>query len=441
MLLDEFGFFVITFNRFALFIALLSGGVIHGTVQAQEPPATTGLRINGFGTLGLTSAWTDFGGSFRRDISQPHDQEGLRGNLDSRVGVQVNYAVNERLELVGQTVFRQRPSPSQPKDSVEWAFAAYKLTPQTVVRVGRTGLDLFLQSDYRNVGFAYVAARPNVDFYSMLPLNGSDGVDISHRWNSEDVEWRLKGAIGKSSYSIATSSLGNQKGDLSSSFGVSLSRESDGLLVRATAAQSKLNFKSIDASQIQQGLTTIASVPVPSVVAQAQSFNDQIRFIDITVNYGTVGVLYDRNNWLFTSELMRTRSNASIGSIRAGYAMVGRRFGNLTLHGTISGVRSDVKPVTDPQWGQALAPLAPVIGANAVAQAQVLGSTAASLINSGRVDQRTVSLGLRWDFDPRIALKLQWDRVHVERNGGTIWTGSSNGGKAQMGTVMLDFLF
>jgi hypothetical protein len=121
--------------------------------------------------------------------------------------------------------------------------------------------------------------------------------------------------------------------------------------------------------------------------------------------------------------------------------MLGRRIGRVTLYSSISGVRSELNPVVDPQWGQALAQLVSVIGAGTVAQAQLAGTMASGLINSGRIQQRTFSLGFRWDLDPRIALKLQWDRVFVSPHGGAIWVGDSSGGRAQVGTVMVDFLF
>ena len=430
------------FKRFVVFSSwLVLSSLCHCVAMAEESVTASGLRLNGFGTLGLTKYSSDFGGSFRRDVSQPLNQEGIRGNLDSRFGVQVNYAVNDRLELVAQAVLRQRPSPSQLQDSVEWAFAAYQLTPQIQVRGGRTGMDLFLQSDYRSVGFAYVAARPNIDFYSMLPLTGLDGMDLTHRWTGEDIEWRLKGFAGKSSYSVAASGLSTQKGELSSVMGLVLSRESHSLLLRGTLAQAKLDFKSIDAMQLQQGLSSLSSMPLPVVAAQAKDLNDQLRFRDIHVTYGSLGLAYDKNNWIFTSEVVRTRSNAPIASVRAGYAMLGRRIGRVTLYSSISGVRSELNPVVDPQWGQALAQLVSVIGAGTVAQAQLAGTMASGLINSGRIQQRTFSLGFRWDLDPRIALKLQWDRVCVSPHGGAIWVGDSNGGRAQVGTVMVDFLF
>jgi hypothetical protein len=275
----------------------------------------------------------------------------------------------------------------------------------------------------------------------MLPITGLDGLDLTHRWTLDDIDWRLKGFAGRSSYNVEMRGTANQKGDLSSVMGVVLSRESQGLLLRGTLARATLDFKSIDAVQLQQGLNSISALPIPSVAAQARTMTEQIRFRDIQVKYGSLGVAYDKNNWIFTSEVVRAHSNAPVASVKAGYALIGRRFGSVTLHSSVSAVRSELNPVLDPQWGQALAPLAPMVGATAVAQAQMVGTMAADLINGGRVEQRTVSVGMRWDFDPRMALKVQWDQVKISPHGGAIWSGNSNGGRGQVGTVMLDFLF
>jgi hypothetical protein len=430
------------FKRLAVAAILLTAGVLSAAdVHAQTIAAESGLRLNGFGTLGLTQESSDFGGSFRRDIAQPLNQQGLRGNLDSRLGVQANYVVNDQLELMAQAVVRQRSSQHQLESALDWAFAAYELTPQTQVRIGRTGMDLFLHSDYRNVGFAYLVARPPVDFYGMLPLAGLDGIDLTQRWTEEGSEWRLKGFAGKSGYSIETGGVSVQRGDLDWAGGLALSRESHGLLLRGTLSKTKLSFRSIDISQLRQGLGALASLPMPTVAAQAAAFNGQILFNNVRVTYGSLGVAYDRDNWIFISEVLGTQSNAPLTAFKAGYVTVGRRFGNVTLHTSVGGNRSSIKPAVDPQWGQALEPLRPVIGSAAVAQAQTVGTAAAALVNSGRVEQRTVSMGLRWDIDSRVALKLQWDHVVVSPNGGAIWQGNPNGGRAKVGTVLLDFLF
>lgn len=412
-----------------------------GVSAADDAPAATGFRLNGFGTLGLVKSNSDFDGAFRRDVSQPLDQLGWRTHLDSRLGAQVNYTFNDKLQLVAQGVLRQRPQSGSRSDVLEWAFAAYQISPDVAVRLGRTGLDLYLHADSRSVGFSFTAVRPPVDFYATLPMTWMDGIDMTKRWVAGDADWRVKGFAGSSNYYAQTSAYAMQKGDISSVLGMVLTRETDGLLIRGTVARAQLDFKSQDSTALKQGLDAVAGLPVPAVAAQAQAMNNAIKFQNIHVTYGSLGLAYDRKNWIVNAEAVRTRSDASLTALQAGYVMVGRRLGNLTVHGGISAVRSDVAPVVTPNWAGSLAPLIPVIGGSAVQQAQFLGALSAGLINSGRIEQRTVSVGLRWDFDPRMALKAQWDQVKVAPYGGLVWNGRDSGGRANVGTVTLDFLF
>ena len=71
-----------------------------------------------------------------------------------------------------------------------------------------------------------------------------------------------------------------------------------------------------------------------------------------------------------------------------------------------------------------------------------LGAEASNGLNAGRTRERSVSLGVRWDFHPQAALKVQWDWYDVDDNGAALWSGSDvRGGHPQVGTVALDFVF
>lgn len=48
------------------------------------------------------------------------------------------------------------------ENSVEWAFLKGRLFPKLIVRAGRLGVDVFMLSEYRNIGFAYPWVRPPV---------------------------------------------------------------------------------------------------------------------------------------------------------------------------------------------------------------------------------------------------------------------------------------
>ena len=437
---------------------ILCTWLLSSPLCAQESPATpvpvqvpavevevvpSALRVNGFGTLGMVRSGTNFEGVYRRDVSQSPNRGATSAATDSRVGIQANYALNGQFELVGQLVAKERALSNRPRDALEWAFLSYRPTADTTLRVGRTSPDLFLLSDYRNVGFAYVAARPPVDFYGVLPLGPLDGVDVTKSWISSDAAWRAKAFWGRNYDPFQRPSDVARKADLRGVYGLVLSGEYEGFLGRATLARSRVDFKSVQ-SQLQplnDGLDALTGLPVPSVAAEAQSLQSRLKFSDIFATYTALGVAYDRASWLVNAEALRTLSNAPSVELQAGYVMLGRRLGKWTVHGTLSAVRTVGSAPAAPQWADSLSSLASVLGPNFASNAQFLGSAAVAAINSGRSQQSTVSLGARWDFDPRIALKLQWDRVRVAPNGGFIMSGKSSGGVINAGTVLLDFVF
>ena len=149
---------------------------------AQTAEPVSSLRFSGFGTLGAVHADVSEPWGFRRDASQPLHQGGVRGDVDSRFGLQANYAIDNQLEFVGQVQLKRRVSESKPSDSLEWAFASYRPTSDLTIRVGRTSPDIFLLSDYRSVGFAYPWVRPNVETYAILPIFSVEGVDATKVW-------------------------------------------------------------------------------------------------------------------------------------------------------------------------------------------------------------------------------------------------------------------
>ncbi|MEN9452796.1 MAG: hypothetical protein RLZZ369_1855, partial [Pseudomonadota bacterium] len=114
------------------------------SVQAQDArQEQSPLRINGFGTLGITSTHAPDGWLFRRDAAQYPSDHATTLETDSRLGLQAHYEVHPQLELASQLVLKRRLPGSKPFESVEWLYAAFKPTDAVMVRVGRTNPDLF----------------------------------------------------------------------------------------------------------------------------------------------------------------------------------------------------------------------------------------------------------------------------------------------------------
>ena len=393
--------------------------------QSAEPEGS-GIRLSGFGTLGVVHAQAPAGWGFLRSIEQPPSTRSTRLDLDSRLGMQLNYAASAQIELVGQFLARRRASSAAAADAIEWAFAAYRPTAELTLRAGRLNLDQFVMSDYRNVGFAYLYARPPVEYYATIPSN-LDGVDVTQTWNLDDVRWRAKGFVGRSK----TIDI-----PLTNVVGVAVSRESDGLLLRAGWSRARFARNNAAVTPLLDGLGQIRALPVASVSAQADRIHSALDLAAKPLVYATLGATYEQTQWQYAAEVTRLHAGQAI--IMAGYVSVGRRIGDVTVFSVLSSSSSDHPALASPDWG---AQLAPVIGPAAAAQAQMLG-TVSAYAASQSIRQATYSLGTRWDIHPRMALKAQWDRVKIKANGSYLWSNATNDpGSANITTVLLDFVF
>ena len=418
---------------------LAATAVACGTGLALAQPteeAPPNLLFSGFGTIGASKASTNFGGTFARDVSQVPGPSGLQLRPDTRVGAQINWRATDTLEAVGQVVLRDRPDSAQSSDSIEWAFVAYRPTPDTTLRVGRLNADLYLLSDFRNVGYGYLSVRPPPDFYGVMSMNNLDGLDISHNWRMGDADWRVKATAGASRYDMMA-----LRSRFNDARGLTLSRDNDGLTLRGTLATGHLSVNLPGLELLQQGLSQVALAPVASVAAQAKALSSALNFQDIRARYVALGLAYDKHDWLVNAEWMRISTSNQAISGTGTYVMAGRRLGAFTPYVGLSRARSLSAAATAPNWARDLMPLAPVIGMNAVAQAQAVGDIATGVLNTYRVDQHTRTLGVRWDIRPNLSLKAQWDWITVRPLGGVMWGGNSNGGSANVGSVALDFVY
>lgn len=71
-----------------------------------------------------------------------------------------------------------------------------------------------------------------------------------------------------------------------------------------------------------------------------------------------------------------------------------------------------------------------------------LGAVGAALNNVGRVEQASVSAGLRWDLNPQMAAKFQYDHFRIGEHGGTLWGNSDNSGRrANVVSFVIDSVF
>lgn len=401
--------------------------------MAETSPDLGPVRLNGFGSLALTRTLSLGDQSLRRDISQQTQAHTNSFATDSRLGLQLHYDARPDLELVSQVVFKKRLPDSPADGALEWLFASYRPSSDWTIRVGRTNTDLFLLSDVGSVGFAYPWIRPNSDFYIALPLYTMDGVDASWTVQSGESRWKVKGFAGTSTtaglLSVNPSETYNFR--ISPAFGLVVSRENEGLLLRATVAKARVSTDmSPQAHQALANLQQLAASPYPDVARQAAELARRGDLTASAANFYEVGFSYERDNWLLSAEFSQVDMETGTRGARSVYASVGRRFGDVTLYGMMGRSLSSFDAQPMPNW-VALGP-----------DAQALGVIAATQVNGARVNQHSLSIGSRWDIHPQLALKLQFDQFWVAPNGGALWIGDDRqGSKPRVWSGGLDFIF
>lgn len=410
-------------------------GLCAGAAQAQEADAGSGgLRVSGFGSLGLAHVDAPAGWAYKRDTAQADNRGGTRADLDTRIGLQLNHAPTRTLELVAQVVMARRGPASPDADALEWAFLAWRPDPEWKLRAGRVNFDAFLLSDHRNVGIAYPFARPPVDFYAQLPRS-LDGADLARGWNANGAYWHAKIVAGRTAaFADASARL-----DLSPSYGATVSREADGLLLRASAVHTRFEQDMDRLRPLLDALAPLAALPVPAVAEQAAALRSRLALSGVRPTYLSLGARLERGPWLASGEFTRVTGQPTV-AYRSAYASIGRRFGALTVYALASRVEAINPAMTAPDW---LGALAPVLGPAAAMQAQGVADAAAGAVNAGRVAQGTTTVGLRQDIDSRWGVKLQWDRIRVEADGARLWGGPPAGaaGRADVASVVVDFVF
>jgi len=419
---------------------------------ADDAPPLPAVRFNGFATVGSLATQISQPWIFRRDLTQPNTSGGYANALvDSRIGLQANYSPAPAWELVGQLVAKRRRSDAPVSEMVQWAFVSYQPEPDFKIRLGRTSPDFFLLSDYRDVGFAFPWVRPSIEFYGWEPLTSIDGIDLTKSWNTRMAVWRLKAAYGFSEATLSAEPSDDQlKLRGHNLMTLAASGESGGFTAKLSYAFVRVDVSRFAAAkQAIQALSPIealaAQLPA-QVVAEERSLAYNEAPSGALSRYFGVGLAYDRGPWVTQAELSYVSGDVLQERAWRGYGSFGYRIGPFLPYVAAARVlprSATVNPPSD--WAAALAQVLPGPPVQAQAQAlalQSLGDTIATDINASFYNQRSVSLGARWDLSAQTALKLQWDYYHVYANGAGLWGGGNNNSAyANVFSAVVDLVF
>lgn len=398
------------------------------------------FRLSGYGTLSVP---VDDRGDMAplRDISTDTG-EGLAylvdhpWQLDSRLGIQAEYRFSEKVEGAMQWVVRSQTDPDL-SSRLENAYLRVYFTPTVAIRGGRFAYDAFLMSDIRNIGYAYLWVRPPTEFYGWIPIFSVDGLDLTWHIERDNAFWqvRAQGGIHRFNTSFNKEPYEFETTDLLS---LTLLRQSGALQLKAGYSCFSSNNEVGIFEPLLAGLDAVALAAdgiYPTIAMEAKDISGELSFKDAKVIYTTLGFIYDNGRWVAQGELARSRSTSDVlphGIM--GYIGAGIRLGDFTPFCMISHIRAenDVrKAVYD--WSP--------MGQSAMN----VQSQANYIINSTRMNQNTISLGLRWNFHNQAALKMQWDATNITSFGYGLWSKKTtllhNSSHINLFTTSVEFIF
>lgn len=376
-----------------LLFAFLCGQQVHAFDLGTER-----LRLSGFGTLGVTSA-----GKKRFGLQKDYIHDAQFGDVsvltDSVFGLQLDFELFKDLSATVQVVAEDRARQDF-NNIVDWAYLSYRPTANTVIRAGRMGIDLFMLSEYRNVGYAYLWTHPVVEFYKPISLSHYEGFDFkySRRIKPGYFEFKVYGGQTGSDIQLASGDLNLRMRPF---VGFNTSLEDNNWKVRLTYATT--DTASIR-SPVDPLLNALNQVPQTSW-PQASALYNRLIGVNKQTHYYSAGFSYDNHDWVVQSEFSLMTSKWLSVNMTNGYLSVGRRFGPVTFYTVGSYAKSRDNPRVDRTQ---------IITSGI----EGLVSVTEDLLNAVHTDQNTVSLGFRWDLHPQAALKAQWDHTWVRKHGG-----------------------
>lgn len=420
----------LTMSRYSKIRKVLFAG---GLWLAQAPMAwaldnpnenTGSLTVRGFGTLGATRSSSGEAG-FVRDLSQPQGSaKRWSAKNDSNIGLQLNWAASTDLELVGQAVSRYHYDGSYDPE-VSLAFAKWNPDARTSVRIGRVSADFLMLSDSRLVGYSYLPVRPSVDYFGQLFLSRLDGADLSLTFPTDAGVFRAKAFAGRVNEKVPYS-LGVWDTEGSNVNGLILNFQRGPWTWRGSLANVRFSSNH-EFSGLASTLRTIGST---YGYASATSAADAISVKGTTSTYYSFGFVYD-DGPVLVQGMVNQIDNAShvFQNSNAAYFLAGYRMGTLTPYSGVSRVKSSYKNLSN--------------GLPAGAGFDTAIQSVNGLMAATTMNQTTWTVGTRWDFQPNMALKLQWDAIRGKPESRFLFSAPSArwNGKTDVVSVTLDFIF
>ncbi|CBL45274.1 Hypothetical protein HDN1F_16910 [gamma proteobacterium HdN1] len=376
---------------------------------AITPAHAVELRFDGFATFVV--------GQMLDDDELASDAQGnlmpYRG-FDDQINFQSNnvFAVQARADL-GDGLTATAQITAKGADDYDakfsWAYFSYELTPELTISAGQMRIPYFFYSETLDVGYSYPFVRPPFNTYD---IGGFDNISgLKAEWQTDIGNWvsRVTMLAGRADTTLEISQLPDPvKGQVSRLGLFAWSMNYDAFTVRAIYSHANLSM------DLNDYLDAVAFAPISAV---GINFSDDARhgayFKNDSASFYGVAFNYDPGSYFVTLE--STALNLKNGFMQnpseGTYLNAGVRIGKFTPYVTLEHVESDynehgyrrlMAEVDSADLPQQFGPqLGPIVYSK-------VSSGLKQLFTSSLKEENAYNVGVRYDFHPAAALKLEY---------------------------------
>jgi len=411
--------------------------------QAADFP----VKINGFATAGAVTGDMDAGFKSGTDVIR----ESATFGADNVIGIQISTDMNEQVSFTGQLLAKGVVDAYNLK--AQWAYIDYHPRHDFSVRMGRLVLPVVMGSEYVDVGYAYPWVRPPSEVYSSVPITTYSGVDILYTINMGDANLVFQPYVG----SVPTDKMADTESGAELGLGLNASLQFEYGSFRAN----------------------VSKVHDISIRGDAFSFGMDAQVI-------ALGADLEIANVVFISEYLAKEFDVSgipgFSTIEgdAWYITLGYRMGKFLPHITFANADSDVEQVSGLSLIQAslgellggpaagslglgsdeltllqtdplsaindpaiVSKLAQGLPAEQVAQLPAMLSMAGTQLPPAPLayKQESITLGLRYDFLPRAALKFEYQEIEPQEESWGLFLQKPADDKVSLFSFAIDVTF
>ena len=334
------------------------------------------VNFNGFATIaaGVTLDDNETLYNYNEDLSYDND---------SLFGLQVSSELDDDLSFTGQLIARGRDNWAT---DVEWAFLSYQASENVSFQIGKQRGPYYMYTDFIDVGYAYHWIAPPTGVYD-LPVGTVTGVNTTITGSAGPVDSNFQVLFGRERGDTQLDGV-DRESDVNNLILVAWTLNYEWLTLRASHTNAEI---SLDVADIQPLIDGWRQTPFAAVA-------DALEFDKDDATFSEVGMKIEVDNFQLIGEYTEFESDENFtGDQESYYVSAAYRVSDVTFHVTVGADETtndfsafaNIPTGVDPSIDLLLA------GSNLALQSRF-------------EDAEYTTVGLRWDFNPAAAFKIEY---------------------------------